>query len=305
MAERRIQQIFSRASNGRTKAVAVLLLCAFILPVSARELRSKALRGDAVAQFQLGSRYFKEQKNPTLAVYWFRKAAEQNIPLALYHLAVCMEYGWGTPKNVKTALEYYSRLEKNGMKQAAYRRAVLLWEGVFEEIEPQKELALRSLTSLAETYAPARQALIRILWNDPELRKSRSEELRELAEKALAEALPDPEVILINARLHRDGIGAVGNPQKAVELTQKAASLGNPEAKADLASYLEAGYGCKPDPRKAFELIKEAALAGVAEALIRYGEHLLAGDYCPHDPVRGREFIEKGKRLLKRKQQLF
>jgi hypothetical protein len=202
-------------------------------------------------------------------------------------------------------LEYYSRLEKNGMKQAAYRRAILLWQGAFEEFEPQKELALRSLTSLAETYAPARQALIRILWNDPELRKSRSEELRELAEKALAEALPDPEVILINARLHRDGIGAVGNPQKAVELTQKAAFLGNPEAKADLASYLEAGYGCKPDPRKAFELIKEAAQAGVAEALIRYGEHLLAGDYCPHDPVRGREFIEKGKRLLKHKQQLF
>ena len=75
---------------------------------------------------------------------------------------------------------------------------------------------------------------------------------------------------------------------------------GSAEAKADLASYLEAGYGCSPDPKKAFELFKEAALAGVPAAQIRYGEHLLAGDYCPHDPVKGREFIQKGKSSVRK-----
>ena len=280
----------------------LLFLALFLFMVSsaaAQELRSKALQGDAFAQLQLGERY-AERGNLTLAVYWFRKAAEQNIPLALYRLAVCMEHGWGTPKNIKFALECYARLEKAGMNQAAFRRAMLLWNGADGEIEPQKKWAMRQLSRLSASYAPARLEWIRILWSDAELRLQRGDELRELAEKALQETPNDPEIVLFNARLNRDGIGAVGNPQKAVELFQRAAALGSQAAKVDLASCLEAGYGCRPDPSKAFELVKEAALAGVPEAQIRYGEYLLAGDYCPHDPVLGETFIRKGKSASKR-----
>ena len=285
--------------------LASIFICISLFPVwayskSLEELRTKARMGEALAQLQLGNLYFAERKNPTLAVYWFRKAAEQNIPQAMYQLAVCLEHGWGVPKDTKTALEYYSRLENTGMKQAAYRKAMLLWNGVFEQVEPQKKQALAALKKLSGEYAPARLALIRIFWNDPALRKTYAEELRELAEKALQETPLDPELLLFNARLNRDGIGAVGNPKRAVELTRKAVAGGSAEAKADLASYLEAGYGCSSDPKKAFELFKEAALAGVPAAQIRYGEHLLAGDYCPHDPVKGREFIQKGKSSVRK-----
>ena len=278
------------------KTAIALFFFALALPLFAQnDLRIKALNGDASAQLQLGNRYFTERKNPTLAVYWFRKAAEQNIPQAMYQLAVCLEHGWGVPQDAGTALEYYSRLEKHGMKQASFRKAMLLWNGVFEQVEPQKGQAFQTLKLLADTYAPAKLALLRILWQTPELRKKYGEELRELAEKALKETPLDPEILLFNARLNRDGIGAVGNPRRAVELTRLAVQAGSAEAKADRASYLEAGYGWTPDPKRAFELVKEAALAGVPEAQIRYGEHLLAGDHCPHDPHLGREFIQKGK----------
>ena len=275
----------------------ILFYCAILAwgIVSAGELREKALAGDAVSQFELGQRYFFQNSNPTLAVYWYRKAAEQGIPLAMFHLAVCMEHSWGTPQNAATALDFYTRVEKVGMKEAGYRRAMLLWNGVFEQVEPDKKTALELLRKYAPDHAPARLALIRIFWNDPALRKEFAAELRRLAEDALKAAPLDPEVQLAVARLCRDGIGAVGDPKRAYELTGRAAGNGLVEAKMELASCLEAGYGCKADPQRAFELVKEAALAGYAPAMERDGEYLLAGDYCPHDPVKGAEFIRNAR----------
>ena len=56
------------------------------------EIREKAKGGDAEAQFQLGSRYYRGEgvsKNLKNAVNWWRKAAGSGNAWAQHNLGVC------------------------------------------------------------------------------------------------------------------------------------------------------------------------------------------------------------------------
>jgi TPR repeat protein len=65
---------------------------------SLAEVRAKAEKGDAVAQWNLGCRYYDGQgvaKDEAEVVKWFRKAAEQNLAAAQHNLGVCYQNGRG------------------------------------------------------------------------------------------------------------------------------------------------------------------------------------------------------------------
>jgi len=60
------------------------------------------------------------EKNIRKAVTLLRQAAKQNVPDALYDMALCYEKGTGVRKNLRLAMEYYLRAALEGDKQSVY-----------------------------------------------------------------------------------------------------------------------------------------------------------------------------------------
>ena len=100
-------------------------------------LREAAAAGDAGSAFRLGMEYYAgsagRTRNPEVAVYWFRKAADAgNIP-ASYNLGVCLEHGIGIEKSRIAAYHAYRKAADAGLVQAQLRCAEILRKGLPEE----------------------------------------------------------------------------------------------------------------------------------------------------------------------------
>lgn len=260
-------------------------------------LRDRALAGEVAAQLQLANEFFfgrNRPRNPTLAAYWFRRAAELGSPEGTYNFAVCLERGWGVPQSENQAFSFYTKAAEAGRPEARMRRARLLYSGVKEEkgetgtrpaIPAEPEKALEELRKLCgENFAPAKFELARLLAGDRERRKSCAGELRARLEEYAAQPNPEPKALLLLAECRRDGVGGSPSMEHAADAVERAMMLGDVDAKALYARILEYGHGRRPAPEQAFRLTKEAAEAGSRPALLRLGDYKLTGEYLPHDP---------------------
>lgn len=81
------------------------------------ELRAKAERGEAAAEFRLGVIYAKGDsvaKNPVEAAKWYREAADQGHLLAQYHLGKMYDTGSGVAKDPTEAAKWYRMAAQQG-----------------------------------------------------------------------------------------------------------------------------------------------------------------------------------------------
>ena len=120
----------------------------------AERLYGLARQGDSVAQFTLGNEYFfgrNRQRNPVLAVYWFRKAADGGNRQAQYNLGRCYERGWGCQRSLAMAVKYYRMAMEQDLTAATLSYAELLYAGFdaeknvygeFPALKADKEQAL-------------------------------------------------------------------------------------------------------------------------------------------------------------------
>ncbi|NBS55124.1 sel1 repeat family protein [bacterium] len=77
-----------------------------------KELESRALAGDAEAQFQLGNCYFfglGVAKKQIDGVAWYRKAAEAGHAEAQFNLGGCLYQGYGIEPNLFEALRWWRK----------------------------------------------------------------------------------------------------------------------------------------------------------------------------------------------------
>ena len=84
-------------------------------------LLQKAERGDAVAQFTLGSCYANGRGTPQNyreAVKWYYLSAKQGYPPAQYRLGVCYYWGYGTPRDFAAAAVWYGKAAQQGYAPA-------------------------------------------------------------------------------------------------------------------------------------------------------------------------------------------
>lgn len=255
-------------------------------------LRCAAETGDAESQLKLASEFFfgaeARPRNPVLAVYWFRKAAEQGNGEAAYNLGVCHEKGWGVEHaSAVRAYRNYEAAAAKGVPEAKLRKALLLAVGIPDEALEKGKLpgvpadraeSLRLLRELAKTgFLPAERELGRMILRDSLLRRENGAEARSSLTRA-ADA-GDIDSLLLLAECHNDGVGGSGDAAKAAECFERAAKLGSAEAKVLLAAAYEFGLGVKADPRRAFDLVCEAAASGNFRALTRLGDYYLNGDF--------------------------
>jgi len=99
---------------------------------SAMALATLAANGDAVAQFELASRYTEGRdiaRDSKLAVLWFEKAAQQGLAPAQYRLGTLYEKGLGVERNAAIARDWYQRAADAGNVRAMHNLAVMLAEG--------------------------------------------------------------------------------------------------------------------------------------------------------------------------------
>lgn len=75
----------------------------------------------------------------------------------------------------------------------------------------------------------------------------------------------------------RTGKGVAKNPQKALELMERAAEAGLPTAQADLADMFIKGEAGPPDPKAAAPWLERAVLAGHPKAAFELGKLYEAG----------------------------
>ncbi len=97
-------------------------------PTALKEFRLLAKRGDATAQYLLGSMYdFGEGvvQNHKEALNWYRKAADQGDPSAQQLVATMYEDGSGVTQNYNEAMKWYRKAADQGDAGAQFRLGFL------------------------------------------------------------------------------------------------------------------------------------------------------------------------------------
>lgn len=103
-----------------------------------------ARKGDASAQFEAGYCYYYglgTSVDYAEAVYWYRKAADQNHSAALNNLGICYENGRGVTKNLSEAVRYYRQAAELGNRVAqcnlgyCYDKGIGITADVYEALK--------------------------------------------------------------------------------------------------------------------------------------------------------------------------
>jgi len=92
-------------------------------------LRSAAVTGNAIAQYEVATRLAQGQKKDRdyeSSFKWFSHSAAQGYPPAQYRLGALYERGLGTEKDINRARIWYRRAAENGNVKAMHNLAVLL-----------------------------------------------------------------------------------------------------------------------------------------------------------------------------------
>lgn len=98
----------------------------------AQELLEAAKKGDAVAQWRLGTMYDDGQGVPqdyVEAVKWYRKSAEQGAVYGQYNLGVMYEKGKGVPQDYAEAMKWYRKSAEQGNAVAQWRLGYMYASG--------------------------------------------------------------------------------------------------------------------------------------------------------------------------------
>jgi TPR repeat protein len=99
---------------------------------SFQEFKTRAERGDVIAQFRLGIIYYKGEGVPSdylEALNWFKKAALQGHPLAQYNAGYMYEHGEGTPQDYVEAAKSYRQAAEQGNQLAQYNLGYMYEKG--------------------------------------------------------------------------------------------------------------------------------------------------------------------------------
>jgi TPR repeat protein len=92
-------------------------------PKQIAELRAKAERGDAAAQFKLGECYERTNGVPgdlAEAVKWYHKAAVQGLPEAQHALARAYIWGEGAQHDVEQGRKWLQQAAQGGWAEAQF-----------------------------------------------------------------------------------------------------------------------------------------------------------------------------------------
>ena len=121
-------------------------------PEALEYLEKKAKEGNPYAQWGYGRYYDYDELrsyDPEKAFYWYSKAAEKNIPVALNNLALMYIYGRGVKKDVKKIKELMLKAAELGI-ESAQECLVRLYSGYYDVTESNYKEAFKWIEILVK-----------------------------------------------------------------------------------------------------------------------------------------------------------
>jgi TPR repeat protein len=107
-------------------------------------LRAAAEQGDALAQLDLGARYYEGRgiaRDDAEAAKWFRRAALQGLAPAQFNLGNMYAVGLGVPKDLATAYIWLNVSAARGDDAAAKARDLVAGEMTLASIAEARRLS--------------------------------------------------------------------------------------------------------------------------------------------------------------------
>ncbi len=209
--------------------------------LKARELFLKSAEmGYAPAQCE----YAFSEVNDEISLKWLAKAAEQNYPLAFWHIWAIYHRGDDVPKDIDKANIYLEKGAELGNEECQWM--------------------LGGNYHFGEDGYPV-NAQKAVFWLEKAANKNHITAMLELGD------------------IYREGTITKRNMTKALEWYNKASNLGDPVAKTALANAYEDGDGVEINREYAFNLVREAASLGYDRAQLRLGMMFEMGRGCEKD----------------------
>ena len=221
--------------------------------VTIEELRAKAEKGDAEAQFELGTYFWTTDEDE--AVKWFTKAAEQNLALAQNNLGICYEYGEGVAKDAVEAVKWFRKAAEQNDANAQYSLGYMyaLGRGVPQDYAE----AVKWCRKAADQGDAQAQCNLGVCYADGQgVAKDEEEAIkwyRKAAEQNLALAQYNLGVCYAN------GLGVAKDAVEAVKWFRKAAEQNDANAQYNLGVCYAEGRGVAKDAVEAVKWYRKAA----------------------------------------------
>src|SRR3954466_13606089 len=97
-----------------------------------KRLSPLAAKGDARAQFDVGFMHaygWGFPRNPADAIEWYRKAAEQGLPVAQHYLGLAYVNGEGLRPDEAEAAQWFARAAAQGYASAEFMLGLMMLDG--------------------------------------------------------------------------------------------------------------------------------------------------------------------------------
>jgi TPR repeat protein len=124
-------------------------------------LMRRANNGDPAAQEELGFRYFVGKgfnADTARAAYWIGKAADQNMAIAQYNLAVFLNNGWGVAWNPFKAYERFKAAAKDSLPEGEFAYGLFFTDNLVVPRDWQRAYRWLKLAADAK-YEPAHKVI--------------------------------------------------------------------------------------------------------------------------------------------------
>jgi len=206
------------------------------------QVRVSAARGDAEAQFNLGSDYYYGygvKQDYREAVRWYQKSALQGSAKAKYSLAYCYAHGFGVTRDVNEAIRYLRQAADQGSPQALCQLARMYSEG--RDLPWNRTEAFRLYRAAADQGDASGEYGLAYLYSHGAAEERDYAEAARWALKAAAQRDVQAERYLGGA--YRWGRGVARDSAEAMRWYGKAADQGDRVANWFLASAYWRGEG--------------------------------------------------------------
>ncbi|ERE85856.1 death ligand signal enhancer [Cricetulus griseus] len=168
--------------------------------------------------------------NDTAAFSYFQKAADRSYSKAQYNVGLCLEYGRGTPRDLRKAILFYHLAAIQGHSLAQYRYARCLLQSSSSLSDPERQRAVSMLKQAADSGLREAQAFLGVLFTkEPHLDEQRAVKYLWLAAKN-----GDSQSRFHLGVCYERGLGVQRNLGEAVKCYQQSAAVGNEPARERL-----------------------------------------------------------------------
>jgi TPR repeat protein len=124
-----------------------------------RRLSPLAEKGDARAEFDIGFMHaygWGVPRNPTEAIAWYRKAADQGLPVAQHFLGLASVNGEGVRPDEAEAARWFARAAAQGFSQSQYMLGLMILDGRGAAKDPAQGYAFMVMAGQGGVRSAAR-----------------------------------------------------------------------------------------------------------------------------------------------------